>query len=112
MAKDTIGPTPFGLITFDCDNLFSEQNLTSLFIDKNEVSVCCRTETGPENRGGYFFHIKKYNDNSFGFFDFKNNEIDILDKTTMISFINHVSGRSFDNNILEYCQSFVNFRRD
>jgi hypothetical protein len=77
------------------------------------VSVCLRFPGGVDNRGGYFFHFRQGTKmNTFELFDFEKKLIKILNGEDLVKFINHCSGKKFDNDSFLLCQNEINFRSD
>ncbi|GIW90591.1 MAG: hypothetical protein KatS3mg109_1023 [Pirellulaceae bacterium] len=77
----------------------------------NGVSICLQTNAGHDNRGGYFFHFKKTSDGFvFRTFD-RPNVLTLSSEQEVVAFINHCSGRRYDQQMWEQAQ-LVNFRTD
>lgn len=111
MPRNEIGNTPFSIRTLDSDQPLTLQHIRENLGDALGVSLCIRSVNGPTNRGGYFFHFRR-NNADFQVLDIENNLIGTLNPDDLVRFINHVSGRQFDADMLLYCQSEVNFRQD
>ena len=111
MPRNVIGAPPFGMRTLDSDLPLSLHHLQDALGEQLGVSLCIRSANGPDNRGGYFFHFERAR-TKFLVRDFEKNEIGFLEPDELVRFINHVSGRQFDADMLTYCQSEVNFRQD
>jgi hypothetical protein len=75
------------------------------------VSFCLQAEEGDNNRGGYFFHVKR-TAQGYMFRTFDRQEVLTLrEKDEVVAFINHVSGRKYDEQMWMQTQ-LVNFRTD
>jgi hypothetical protein len=111
MARNVIGNAPFEVSTIDTDSPINEQQVRNALGSKHGVSLCVRSASGPEKRGGYFFHIQVAGAD-FNLLDFEGHKIDCLVAPRLIRFINHASGRLFDSEMLTYSQSVINFRED
>lgn len=111
MPRNVIGEAPFAVRTLDTDGPVTIDQITTAIRGQRGVSLCVRSANGPANRGGYFFHIKP-SKGGYLVCDFEKIPVDTFDGNTLARFVNHVSGRHFDNDMLLYCQSVVNFRQD
>lgn len=109
---DMIKQPRFPLITVDTNTPINQEQFSNLFNTNDGITLCIRSETGHDNRGGYFFCIQKINDNSFSLETMEQVIIRDFSREDMIKFINHTSGLCFDETILQYCQNEVNFRAD
>ena len=111
MPRNIIGAPPFVVRTLDTDEPLTLAQLQNALGESPAVSLCVRSVSGPNNRGGYFFHFQRA---ATGFLvcDFEKNAIGVLEPPDLVRFINHVSGRRFDPEMLSFCQSVVNFRQD
>ena len=113
MARNIIGSLPFTLYTIDTDNEILKTELESIFSRYPQVSLCVRSQSGPPDRGGYFFHFEiNPNGNTVNLYDITHTNIDTLSLDTAVRFLNHASGRKYDEEMLRYCQSYVNFKQD
>lgn len=75
------------------------------------VSICIVSASGEPNRGGYFFHIRQKTDRiCFSTFD-RENVISFENTSKCADFINHVTGRKYDQEMWEQCQ-YVNLKTD
>lgn len=75
------------------------------------VSICLQAETGHDNRGGYFFHVKRTTQ-GYMFRTFDRQKVLALRKEEeVVAFINHVSGRKYDQQMWMQSQ-LVNLRTD
>ena len=111
MPKNIIGPSPYPIKVIDTDAPIRLEDLMKQMVDHVGITLCVRSACGHEQRGGYFFHFCKSGD-SFELLDFGGRKIDIVDADKLLRFINHASGRLFDAEMLEYCQTVINFRQD
>jgi hypothetical protein len=111
MPRNVIGQTPFPLRVIDTDSPLSVEQVLGLFQGEDAATILVRSVQGPARRGGYFFHAER-SENLFQIFDFERNPIAKLDSDHLTRFINHASGRRFDDEMLLFCQSVVNFRLD
>ena len=103
----------YKLVTIETDSVITESKLNDLIRDKQGITLCIRSKTGNENRGGYFFCIEKNSNDDFKLLTMESiviTESIALSKLTRL--INHASGLAFDDNILHYCQNEINFRED
>lgn len=116
MAHNVIGGVPFPpLVLFDDDRLFTTDDLRRIVELRREgVSVCVRYPKGPEKRGGYFFHFRSLPDggNSLMLFDFEKRELETFSTEQLVRFINHCTGRKFDEESFILCQTVLNFLKD
>lgn len=114
MAKKRFGRAPFRVCTLDSDGLITRGELVGL-LDDNEgsVTLCLRSAAGHGRRGGYFFHLKRTaNPEEIELYDFGRTLIGAYDLDTMVSFVNHASGRRFDEKMLAKCLTEINFRSE
>lgn len=75
------------------------------------VSLCIIRSEGAVNRGGYFFHLQEVADGfSFSTFD-RQNVLTLGTGEDCAAFINHVSGRRYNEEMWVKCQS-ANLRSD
>jgi len=112
MTKPLTLPHPHFLL-IPKDNPISWMDIESLLLNqiKDGVSICLLSESGHENRGGYFFHIKKINDHFiFSTFD-RDNVLELQSGEEVAEFINHVSGRSYSERMWRESQ-YINLRPD
>lgn len=103
----------YPLITIDTDLPICEEQVLSILEYRTGATLCVRSSQGHPKRGGYFFCISKNETKHMinletieGIF------IDTFSISELIKFINHASGRVFDEGMLSYCQQTVNFRVD
>lgn len=111
MPRNPLGHPPFPLQTLELDRPITLDDILKKLLKSPAVSLCIRSSAGHQNRGGYFFHIEKASPN-YRIVDFKKNLIGILPPEKLVRFVNHVSGRRFDEEMLLYCQAIVNFKQD
>ena len=75
------------------------------------VSLCITSSEGEANRGGYFFHFRHGTEGfTFSTFD-REDVLTFVTGEESVEFMNHVSGRKYDENMWSKCQS-VNLRSD
>ena len=75
------------------------------------VSVCLVSQMGHDLRGGYFFHIRRLGD-GFEFLDFEGRRYVLFpDALECMTFINHVTGRVYDDEVWVRCRQ-LNLRLD
>ena len=75
------------------------------------VSLCIVSNRGATNRGGYFFHLQKKG-KGFVFSTFDRPDVLAFDSgKECATFMNHVSGRRYDDNMWTKCQE-VNLKTD
>ena len=69
---------------------------------------------GPKTRGGYFFHFAYADDSHerISFFDFEKRHVVDLAPEAATKFINHCTGRRFDEESFLLCQTKLNFLKD
>lgn len=117
--KDYDMPTPLDLpypplICIQSDEPVTWERLFELVGERlrEGVSICIQSERGVEKRGGFFFHVK-HTDEGYSFCTFDRTEVVLLsNETECMTFINHVSGRMYDEEMWRLCNSQVNFRSD
>lgn len=116
MAKNTIGPAPFPpVVTIDKDAPLAAADLRTVMHQRDEgVSVCVRYAAGHEKRGGYFFHIRplEVGQDRFSLFDFEKRHLVDLGFDQLLRFINHSTGRVFDQATFDLCATELNFLTD
>jgi len=111
MPRNVIGNTPFTLRVVDSDRPLSSAEISAQLHGQTSMTLLVRSEAGPANRGGYFFHIERV-ETGYQIYDFEKSPVAILEAERLIRFINHTSGRQFDEEMLLFCQSVVNLRQD
>ena len=102
----------FPVVTLDTDSPIDENIINNYLSRNKDVTICVRSETGHENRGGYFFTLRKSDDNLIILESIEGEYIDTLSLEKTVNFINHSTGLKFDKKMLEYCQNKINFRND
>jgi hypothetical protein len=112
VAKNVIGSSPFVVQTIDTDEPLVESQIKKALGTKRGVSLCVRAAKGPHKRGGYFFHIRRSTNNSVTILDFENRDVVELTFEELARFVNHASGREFDDDMFQLCQSVINYRQD
>lgn len=116
MARNLIGNVPFPpVLLFDEDRDFSLSDLHQIMAERADgVSICIRYPIGPEKRGGYFFHIAPSQDmaDQFVIYDFEGRPVTTLVSQALIAFMNHCTGRCFDEASFILCQTELNFLKD
>ena len=113
MPRNTLGTTPFPLRLIDKDGLVADLEITGAVGNGSSATICLRAAAGPPKRGGYFFHVRRNaNDDSFQLYDFEQNIVAVVSLPELCNFINHCSGRLFDQESFHLCQSVVNLRQD
>lgn len=115
MAKNEIGQAPFSPVRLiDQDAPLTLAQLTKVLSTATDgVSLCIRYGSGPANRGGYFFHVKRSGaGNKWTLLDFERHEIASVSLDFLCRFINHCSGREFDYECLDFARNTINLRTD
>lgn len=113
---NVIGNCPFPPVRlFDQDRNFTVDDLEELAAERPQgATLCIRYPNGHRNRGGYFFHIlpPKKSNNKYELYELNKTLIAEFTPTTLVSLINHCTGRQFDEESFVLCQTDLNFRRD
>lgn len=115
MPKNVIGDPPFPPVeVIDKNDLFTRADLDSILSKRpNGATICLRYEDGPHERGGYFFHFSPSKDvGKFTIYDFEKRPVKDFSPEALVAFINHCSGRQFDNPSFILCQTELNFLKD
>ncbi len=114
MAKNSIGQAPFPPVAvFDMADLFTLQQLNKLAAERPKgVSILLRYPDGPQTRGGYFFHFSPAKDGKFSIYDFEKRPVVDLSPESLVAFINHCTGKKFDQASFDLCQTELNFLKD
>lgn len=116
MPRNTLGAPPFPpVITFDADRKFTLHDLRDLLGKRpNGVSVCIRHSEGPRCRGGYFFHFapKMKSPDEIELYDFEKILVWTFRPQGLVAFINHCTGRQFDEQSFVLSQTQLNFLSD
>lgn len=116
MPKKVFGDAPFPpVVRVDLSEPITIEQLSDLLRGKLDgVTICVRSTTGHENRGGFFFHLKP-TDKTLGeceIFNFEKISVATLPLDKVTDFVNHCAGLAFDEWAYQFCQSVVNFRLD
>lgn len=102
----------YPIVTFDTDSPISMSMIKECLVKNNGITLCVRSKSGHENRGGYFFSINKLDDNLVKLESIEGEHIDTLSFEKIVRFINHATGLKFDKQMLVYCKNEINFRND
>jgi hypothetical protein len=115
MPKNVIGDPPFPPVkVLNKNDLFTRDDLDKILSERPKgVTVCLRYENGPPTRGGYFFHFAPSKDaGRITIYDFEKRPVKDFSPETLVAFINHCSGRRFDEPSFILCQTELNFLKD
>jgi len=116
MPRNVIGDPPFPpIVLFDESRDFTVNDLERISRERPDgVSICVRYPEGRENRGGYFFHfaLSQERVGEFQVFDFERRPVKIFPAASLVEFINHCTGRRFDERVFVLCQTELNFLKD
>lgn len=116
MPRNTIGDPPFPpVVLINKSDLFTTGDLTKVLSQRPDgVSLCLRYADGPPKRGGYFFHFKLSGQSTgdLSLYDFEKRHVVDLAPAALVAFINHCTGRQFDEASFILCQTQLNFLRD
>lgn len=114
MADFTLRQQPqYPIKLLDTNSPISLEQLLNLFDELDAITLCVRTENGHQNRGGYYFCIRKSQDADEMLLEtIEGDAVTVLPQVQMLRFINHASGLAFDQEMLVYCQNSINFRVD
>jgi hypothetical protein len=116
MPRNLIGDPPFGpVLLFDEGRDFTLDDLRRIKRKRPRgVSLCIRYHGGPEKRGGYFFHFasRPKQDDEFEVYDFEKRPVTTFTGAGLVAFINHCTGRKFDEASFILCQTELNFLKD
>jgi hypothetical protein len=116
VPRNSIGKAPFPpVVLFDEDRNLSLADLLRIARRRpTGVTICVRYPDGPPNRGGYFFHFVATSQEltKFNIFNFENRFVKELSAQELVCFINHCTGRQFDENAFILCQTELNFLKD
>ena len=55
----------YPIVTKDTDIALTNEQVISLFSDRNSITLCVRSSSGHPNRGGYYFCIHKISNHLF-----------------------------------------------
>lgn len=117
-VKAWIMPTPISLpfpplVVLELDGLVTWDWLEPLVRDRLDagVSLCIVGGQGATNRGGYFFHLREDVEGfAFSTFD-RQSVLTFGTGEECAAFMNHVSGRLYDENMWARCQE-ANLKTD
>lgn len=116
MARNLIGNVPFPpVLLFDENRALTEIDLERIIAERRDgVSICIRYPEGPEKRGGYFFHFEPCPQvlGEFIVYDFEKRPTTTFSGEALVRFINHCTGRAFDEYSFNLCQTVLNFLKD
>ena len=102
----------YPIVTKDTDMALTNDQIISLFSDRDSITLCVRSSSGHPNRGGYYFCIHKISNHLFQLETMEGVYVDSFDLDILVNFINHASGRKFNSELLNFCQNNINFRPD
>lgn len=111
--RDFQDGVPFPPLTFidTNDPITASQLQTVLNARAGRASICVRSGTGDEKRGGYFFHFAVHKEEvSVHLFD--GSEKVRLTLSQAVELVNHCTGAVFSEEILQLFQRNLNFRED
>ena len=116
MPRNLIGDAPFPpVLLFDENREFTAIDLQYFAEERpGGVSICIRYPDGPEKRGGYFFHFSPCQGRAgeFNIYDFEKRLVKVFATDSLVAFINHCTGRKFDEASFILCQMELNFLQD
>jgi hypothetical protein len=116
MPKKEFGEAPFPpVVKVETAEPIAVEQLSKLLQGRpNGVTLCVRSLTGHENRGGYFFHLKPTDKtlSECEVYNFEKILVATLPLDKVVDFVNHCTGLAFDEWAYQFCQSVVNFRLD
>lgn len=116
MPKKKFDALPFPpLIKLDTSEPIKPDALTDLLKHHlGGASICVRSATGHQNRGGYFFHVRPHDESlvQWDIFNFEKIYVADLPLDKLTAFINHCAGLAFDEEAFQLCQAVINFRLD
>jgi hypothetical protein len=116
MPRNLIGMAPFPpVLLFDENRSFTLDDLHRITQRRKKgASICIRYPEGPDKRGGYFFHFapKAGAVDEFKVYDFEKRLVATFPAGSLIAFINHCTGRKFDEASFILCQTELNFLKD
>lgn len=116
MPRNLIGDAPFPpVVLFDESRNFTVEDLRQITGRRPDgVSICIRYPEGPKKRGGYFFHFapKAGGTGEFEVYDFERRPVKTFGEAALVAFINHCTGRRFDEESFILCQTELNFLKD
>jgi hypothetical protein len=116
VARNLIGDAPFPpVLLFDDARDFAVADLKRIAQERpNGVSLCIRYSTGLNERGGYFFHFAPVGNKpgAFMLYDFEKTAVHEFSADALVAFVNHCTGRRFDEPSFTLCQTEINFWKD
>lgn len=113
MAKNPLGGSPYPISLCDGDLPLTQQEVSRILTNHPQgTSLLVRSSAGPVNRGGYYFHICLRNDGRVTLKDFSGTIISQMSIAEVTRFINHATGRQFDEAMFQLSVSHINFRQD
>src|SRR5687767_13878665 len=116
MPRNVIGKPPFPpILLFEVDRNLSLGDLLRIATDRPKgASICIRYPEGPAQRGGYFFHFipTSRRNTEFDVLDFEKKPVKRFTARALVSFINHCTGKVFDEPSFTLCQTELNFLKD
>ena len=116
MRRNLIGEAPFPpVLLFDENRDFTLDDLLRVTTERPRgASLCIRYPEGPAKRGGYFFHFapSPVRADEFAVYDFEKRLVNTFSAASLVAFINHCTGRKFDERSFILCQTELNFLKD
>lgn len=115
MPRNELKGLPFPpLRRLETDEPVTKAQLTQLLSKSPRgLSLCVRSRSGHENRGGYFFHLLPNRElTSCTLYDFEKTPVIDLKLSQAVALVNHCSGLLFSEECFDLCQKVVNFRQD
>lgn len=116
MPKKDLGEAPFPpVVRVDTATPISLEQISKILRERLDgVTICVRSDTGHEARGGYFFHLRPTDDalTECEIYNFERIPVATLSLDKATAFVNHCAGLTFDEWSFQFCQSVVNFRLD
>ncbi len=102
----------FEPVLFDTDSPITFETLSNLLQNHTHVFICIRSHSGHQNRGGYFFFLKKGSDENITLETIEGEAVYKFTLPQLVDFINHASGLRYNQAMQMICQNFINFRSD
>ncbi len=103
----------FKVVKVDSAIPLAESHLSQLLDGKKGITLLVRSDNGEKKRGGYFFCISRNADGNFNLETIEQERVDYqFTLCELTRFVNHTAGLQFDKEILQLCQSKINFRTD
>ena len=115
MPRNVIGNAPFPpVLLFDENRDFTVDDLSRIARNRPQgASICIRYPEGPPNRGGYFFHFAPgATPDELNVYNFEKRLVATFRAGALVAFINHCTGRKFDEASFTLCQTELNFLKD